>query len=35
MFIEAAELAYARIIRYGSATLASALGSRELIMSPR
>ena len=35
MFIAAAELAYARIIRCGSATRASGVGSSELIMSPR
>ena len=35
MFIAAAAFAYARIIRCGSATRASAVVSNELIMSPR
>jgi len=35
MFMAAAELAYARIMRCGSAIRASGVASSELIMSPR
>src|SRR5438067_167765 len=35
MFMAAAELAYARIMRCGSATRAASLASSALIMSPR